>query len=87
MGAEKEDLLEGYMTEMESAQAMMGVIAEIDRLIAPMGGHIGREIKIMASGYTPAATISIGFPADALKRYSSQVSGPARCTAHTPRGE
>jgi hypothetical protein len=68
--------LEGYMTDMESARAMTGVLAEIDTFIAPMGGHIGREIKIMASGYTPAVTVSIGFLADVLKQYSAQGSVP-----------
>jgi hypothetical protein len=70
--AEQENLLEGYMTELESAQAVMRVIAEINKLITPMGAHIGREIRIMASSHTPAATISIGFRADVLKRYSAQ---------------
>jgi hypothetical protein len=80
---EQENLLEGYMTELESAQAMMGVIAEINKLITPMGGYIGREIKIMSSSHTPAVTISIGFRADVLKRYSAQFSVPDQCTAHT----
>jgi hypothetical protein len=74
----------GYrVTELEAACVMAEVLKRIQEFVAPMSGHIGREIMMNTSGNCPSMKISIGFSGPDLKQYMAQGASQGQGTAHT----